>query len=295
MIDAIEGAPVAGAGEYRKKKTAADDPEPVAGATGYQNLSVVDKPWNATAAIKRVRTKTGSTEKPSASYKNAFFWYDAADKENFGAYKLPFVDVVDGKMVAIRRGVFAAKGAMAGARGNKPNIPAADVAAVNGHIDKYVKKIENEDQEKNSTAGPAETGGKKQMKYADLKESDPELLAEVDGMIVTARAEGSGESKTLIDAVAPVLTGDEPQYVKDLAVKVLKGEATLEEMNGARAALAAISEEEKAKAAAKETQTQEPTPPEPPAVKEYDGEIKTEEDHQAAVARVRANRGQEAN
>jgi hypothetical protein len=291
MIDKVIGA--ISAGSDRKKK--AEDPtlEPGAGSPPFKDFPIVDKPWDAAAAIRRVRSKTGSTEKPSASYKSAFFWYDPADEKEFGAYKLPFVDVVDGSLKAIRRGIFAAKGAMAGARGQKPAIPAGDVAAVNSHIDKYVKKIEKEDKEKNSTASTAATGRIQNMKYADLKDTDPELLAEVDGLIVAARADGSAESKKLIDTIAPLLAGDEPQPIKDLAIKVLKGEATEDELKGARTAYAAMAEKLAATAAADETANQEPTPATAPELGVKNGEIKSEEDHREQVARFRASRGQE--
>lgn len=271
---------------------------PVAGTPPFKDFPIVDRPWDSAAAVKRVRTKTGSQEKPTASYRQAFFWFDPANTENFGAYKLPFVDVVDGQLKAVRRAIFAAKGAMAGARGQKPDIPAADVGAVNAHIDRYVKKIEKEDKEKQAaTTATAVSHGKGQnMKFADLAASDPELHAEITEMIAVAKTEGKNSALELIATVKPVLTGDSPAYIKDLALKVLAGEATESELKIAREAYDLASEAAKQAAAQAETDHQGATPaPGPEAGGTGDGEVKTEDDHHAAVARLKAARGQEAN
>jgi HK97 family phage prohead protease len=86
-------------------------------ATPFKDLPLADRDreWDSTAAIGRVRTLTDSTESPSSKYKDAFLWYDRADKDNYGAYKLPFADVVEGRLVAVPRGIFAADAAMQGA------------------------------------------------------------------------------------------------------------------------------------------------------------------------------------
>lgn len=114
----------------------------IKGATSFKDLPLADRgmTWSKTEALKRVRDKTGSTENPSASYRNAFFWFDGENADNFGAYKLPFVDVVDGSLKAVPRGIFAAAAAMSGARGGV-NIPDADKARVTSHINKYYNKM----------------------------------------------------------------------------------------------------------------------------------------------------------
>lgn len=95
--------------------------------------------WSASDARGRVRTKTGSTESPSASYRQAFLWFDSGDAENFGAYKLPFVDVIDGVLTAIPRALNNAK-----ARLDQTDIPDADKAKVLANIDRYQAKLEEE-------------------------------------------------------------------------------------------------------------------------------------------------------
>jgi ClpP class serine protease len=290
MIDSV----VSGPGGSSAGASAED--EIAAGATSFKDLPVIDKPWDATAAIKRVRTKTGSTEKPSASYKNAFFWYDAADSENFGAYKLPFVDVDGGQLKAVRRGVFAAKGAMAGARGGV-KIPASDRAAVNSHIDKYEKKIEKQDQEKKTAAAVNKNEGEN-MTFAELKAQHPELAAEIERMIAEAREAGAAEAKAEIEArnkaTAPILAGEYPDKVKEIARGVLSGDNTEAELRAAVDTYDAVKESLKGEQAEGESAGQGDTPPVPPASGEGDGEIRSEEDHNAAVARFRQSQGLEA-
>ncbi len=112
-------------------------------ALPFKNLALADrdKPWDKAGANKRVRDFTGSTEKPTAKYKNAFMWYDAEDAENFGAYKLQYVDVVDGSLKAIPRAIFAIAGVLRGARGGV-DIPSADKTRVEAHVNKYYDKMD---------------------------------------------------------------------------------------------------------------------------------------------------------
>lgn len=100
-----------------------------------------DRAWSADTAIGRVREFTDSTDEPSASYKNAFVWYDREDSENFGAYKLPIADVINGKLTVIPRAIFAAAAAMQGARGGV-DIPEAERAGVIRHLERYYAKMD---------------------------------------------------------------------------------------------------------------------------------------------------------
>jgi len=289
MIDAV----IAGPGKGKKDdRRAEEESEIVAGSPPFKNLPIVDKPWDATAAIKRVRTKTGSTEKPSMSYKNAFFWYDPKNADAFGGYKLPFVDVDGGALKAVRRGVFAAKGAMAGARGGV-KIPPADRAAVNSHIDKYVKKIEKEDEKKKSTAAAYGKEVLKMAKLGDLLAEHPDLVAEIEAIKAEVKKVGAEEYEARVKAATPILTGEYPTFLKEKAVALLKGETTAAELAGAVSAYDAIEEKRKADIAAAESEGQGPTPAANPIQGSGDGEIKTEEDFNIQVARFRTNQGQE--
>lgn len=122
-----------------------------ASTSQFRDLPIVDKSWDSGSAVQRFRDFSGSSEAPSRSYKNGFFWYDASTPDKFGSYKLPFVDVIDGDLVAVRRAVLAANAAMAGARGGV-QIPDSDRASVQAHIDRYRAKIERGNNNQSSAS-----------------------------------------------------------------------------------------------------------------------------------------------
>lgn len=122
------------------------------GATSFADLPICpdrNRTYQEAEVLPRVRawaSSDGSGDKEKMDWeklRKAFFWYDAADAENFGAYKLKFADVIDGKLMAVARGVFLAAAVMQGARGGV-DIPDADRAGVRGHIARYYAKMRKE-------------------------------------------------------------------------------------------------------------------------------------------------------
>lgn len=111
----------------------------------FQDLPMADRDlaWDSTAAIARVRAATDSDDEPSSMYRRAFLWYDNENAENFGAYKLPIADVVDGRLVAVPRAIFAAAAVLRGARGGV-DIPDADRTGVIRHVERYYRKMDLE-------------------------------------------------------------------------------------------------------------------------------------------------------
>ncbi len=114
----------------------------IKGATSFKDLPLADigRVWTSGAAIKRVREFTNSQDSPSARFRNAFFWFDSENADSFGAYKLPFADVIDGKLTAVPRGIFGAAAALRGARGGV-DIPDADRPKVIRHVQRYYDKM----------------------------------------------------------------------------------------------------------------------------------------------------------
>jgi len=111
----------------------------------YQDLPLAsrDRAWDSGQAISRIREYTGSDEEPSPDYKRCFFWYDKENEGNFGAYKLPFVDVIYGELYAIPRAIFAVAGVLRGARGGV-DIPEKDRAKVIENVNRYYEKMDLE-------------------------------------------------------------------------------------------------------------------------------------------------------
>ena len=111
-------------------------------ATPFKDFPLADEgvKWDSTAAISRVREKTGSEDSPSATYRNAFMYYDPDNADDFGAYKLPYVDVIDGEMKAVPRAIFAIAAVLNGGRGGV-DIPESGIPAIKAHVDRYYSKM----------------------------------------------------------------------------------------------------------------------------------------------------------
>lgn len=117
--------------------------------TPYGDLPLANRQhqWMSDSAIGRVRQWAGingdgdlSDPDVQAKYRQAFFWYDGADSDLFGAYKLPFADVINGNLMAVPRGIFAAAGAMRGARGGV-YLPSEERPAIINNIERYYGKM----------------------------------------------------------------------------------------------------------------------------------------------------------
>lgn len=117
--------------------------------TPFSNLPMADRqrPWDSEAAIGRVRqwagvTGAGDLEDPDVQkrYRQAFLWYDGRNADLMGAYKLPFADIIDGQLTAVPRAIFAAAGAMRGARGGV-DLAYEERPAVIYNIEQYYEKL----------------------------------------------------------------------------------------------------------------------------------------------------------
>lgn len=115
------------------------------GIGGNRNLPLnAGIPWDATAAVKRIRSWAGGPGKDDVDftkYRQAFVWFNSADPNIFGSYKLPFADVIGGMLKAKWGGVFRAMGAVLGARGGVA-IPAADKKRAYNFLASYYKKFD---------------------------------------------------------------------------------------------------------------------------------------------------------
>ena len=110
--------------------------------TAFQDLPLADRDrsWDGDAAEKRVRSWADAEDEPDAKYRDAHVWYDADEKDEFGAYKLLIADVIDGRLKAVPRGVMAAGNVMQGARGGV-DLPAKDIDRVKSHLARYYEKM----------------------------------------------------------------------------------------------------------------------------------------------------------
>lgn len=114
----------------------------------FQDLPLADieREWDADRAKSRLRrwASGGSGDKDDmdwTKYRKAFLWYDENDQENFGSYKFPIADVVDGALKAVPRGIFAAAAVLQGARGGT-DISEDDQAKMRRHLARYYAKLD---------------------------------------------------------------------------------------------------------------------------------------------------------
>ena len=115
-------------------------------ASGASDLPLAsrDRSWDASAADKRVRAYSGGEENMDWSkYGKAFFYVDPEMKDKLGGYKLGFADVIDGKLMAIPRGIFAVAAVLQGSRGGV-DIPDADAAKIKNKVSAYYDKMAKE-------------------------------------------------------------------------------------------------------------------------------------------------------
>jgi hypothetical protein len=96
--------------------------------------------WDSAAAEMRWREQTGSSDEPSDAYRNGFLWFDSSEADEFGAYKLQVVDIVDGEAVVVPRAVFAARAVLEGARGGV-DLPDEDRPKVENSVDTLYERM----------------------------------------------------------------------------------------------------------------------------------------------------------
>ena len=178
----------------------------------FQDLPLAerDRAWDSSAALSRVRTFTDSTETPSRSYRRAFLWFDSNAPENFGSYKLPIADVINGRLTAVPRGVFAANAALAGARGGV-DIPDSDRPRVQANVDRYLRKIEDEQPLESDDEKPdhrpedmPKNNGIKMTKFTVEDIDDIETTRELEKFLKNSGFFTSKAAKTLISKFADV-------------------------------------------------------------------------------------------
>jgi hypothetical protein len=105
------------------------DPRQQFAASGSTSLPLSDRerPWSASAARRSLS---------DSQFGSAHFWRDPeGEPDQIGSYKLPFAQVIDGRLTAVWRGVTAAA-----QRLGQTDMPSSDVAGVRSRIGAYYAK-----------------------------------------------------------------------------------------------------------------------------------------------------------
>jgi HK97 family phage prohead protease len=174
-------------------------------ATPYGDLPLAprDRSWDKEDALSRVRKATDSLEKPSTSYKKAFFWFDENNEDLFGSYKLPFADIVDdgNELHAVPRAIFAVAAVLRGARGGV-DIPEKDANRIKENVNRYYAKMRREFDD-DSIISPFEQDMKDLIKNS-IKLSDIEKLLRTGTF-------SKKESQMIISKIAELKAGEHPK------------------------------------------------------------------------------------
>lgn len=189
--------------------------------TAFADLPIADNSisWDSSEAIKRVRGWAGAEDEPNERYKRAFLWFDSDNPDNFGGYKFPIADVIDGRLMAVPRGIFAAAAAIQGAR-TETTIPDEDKSKIRAHLDRYYAKLDKEPP-----------WGKKML--GDLLGNEEEIkgmtVRQIEQTLVDAGC-SEKQAKTLISNLKKV----DPEQEQDQEEKKQLGnlEAELKKLQG---------------------------------------------------------------
>jgi HK97 family phage prohead protease len=114
----------------------------------FQDLPLGDEgaAWDADAAEKRVREWAGGADDPERmdweKYRSAYVLYDKDEPERLSSYKLLIADVIDGKLTAMPRGIFAAAVVLQGGRSPVQGFDDGDVEGAKGHLGRYYGRMD---------------------------------------------------------------------------------------------------------------------------------------------------------
>lgn len=128
-------------------KITVDEDALIAAAVGDLSTPMADRDLNydGLAAQKRIfEWATSGDGYDEGKLARAFLWRDSdGDPQQKGSYKLPFTDVIGGSLKAVPKAIFAAAGAIGGARGGV-KIPDADKNAIRSKLNTLYGKIEGD-------------------------------------------------------------------------------------------------------------------------------------------------------
>jgi hypothetical protein len=96
-------------------------------------LAQADYAWNEAEAVNRIRKFSGSESAPSTNYRKFFMEFDAANVGDFGAYKMPFADVIDGRPYAVPSALEAI---------NAESVAESDRQRIIANVEHYKSKME---------------------------------------------------------------------------------------------------------------------------------------------------------
>lgn len=144
-----------------------------------------------------------------------------------------------------------------------------------------------------SSDNPAPAGSKEGTQMPtlqDVMQGDPAIKAEVDALTAKARNDGADAVEARIKKAEAYLDSKYPAAIRTLAAKVVKGEEEPAALVGAVAMFDAMAEKEKEEKDAKDQGGDTPAQGDHNNASE-DGQVKSQDDYNAAIARVKGEGG----
>ena len=169
----------------------------------FQNLPFTeeDTDWDGSASKQALKSWASNSEEEVdwKKYRKGFLWYDSKDSDKASAHKFPIATIIDGRLTAVPKGIYAAASAI-----NKAKISDEDKSGIRSHITKYYKKLDKETPwNKESKEDPEVLVGKVeelQTELEQLKENskpEEELKAKI-ASLETIVSKLSAESHTML-------------------------------------------------------------------------------------------------
>lgn len=131
--------------------------------------------WSFTAADGNRLIERGGM----SLFKRAHTWFDAANADNKGAYKLPHHKIMGVGLKTIWRGVAAAMAVLMGARGGV-NIPAAEKKSAYNHLAKHYREFDKEPPRFGGALGELEDESAEGTISEEIKEKVMAVLVPAD-------------------------------------------------------------------------------------------------------------------
>lgn len=120
----------------------------VKAVVSYQDLPLgsEDESWDDAAALSRVKEWAGGADDIEKmdwdKFKSAHVLWDKQNPEQMGSYKLLIADIVNGKLTAMPRGIFAAAVALQGGRSPIREFDDGDVEGAKKHLSRYYDRLD---------------------------------------------------------------------------------------------------------------------------------------------------------
>jgi hypothetical protein len=167
------------------------------GVVPFQDLPLADedRQWDADGAKARMKERAGGDDWDPAKYREGFLHYDAEDEDKLGAYSFPIADVIDDRLKAVPKGIFAAASYL-----DRGDVSEDERDAMRSHLGKYYEKMD------------------RTPPWEDESEEDRQMGAFADHLDEGAATLVDG-TKALFAAVAAAMQDTEGDAEPDDAVK----------------------------------------------------------------------------